>query len=263
MNIKVSGLLIIAFTSMPVSAHEFWLEPSLFSVSPNSAIEADIRIGQRYNGYAYPYLEHEALTFHVRDDLGLRDVQAVTGDKPAYKSDLIDTGMRWVGFESDAYDIKFSNKKKLIGYLETEGLEWVIDWYEREGRSPEGMTETYYRHAKTLIRVSGAQEPSWIDEPLDHRFELIPSAGFTQCASDPEFQLLWEGQPISDILVRRLTKEESDTDALRTDEEGRVKFKAKEGIFLINAVRIDEGTHARAEGKDWYSDWASLTYECE
>jgi len=202
------------------------------------------------------------VTFHERDDKGLRDVMAVTGDKPAYSGSLVDTSMRWIGFESDAYDLTFSNQVKIIGYLETEGLEWVIDWYKSEGISPDLMTETYYRHAKTLVSVEGAQEPSWVSEPLKHRLELVPGAGFTDCSSEPEFQLLWEGQPIQDLLVRRLAKDESEIDQHRTDRDGRVQFAPKSGTFLINAVRIDFGSHERAKGKDWYSDWASLTYKC-
>ncbi len=260
---KVKPLaLIVAISSSLASAHEQWLEPSKYQVSSNATIKADIRIGQNFKGYAYPYLEHETEQYSERDESGVRTVNAITGDKPAYISKMSETGYRWVGLESQAYDLTFDSEKKFVDYIKGEGLEWVLDWYHEQGRSKGGVTETYYRHAKTLFSVAGSDEPEWLTEPLGHRLELIPIKTFTQCATAPTFQLLWQGEPIEGALVRRFIKGKRGTEQYRTNQNGKVRFTAQEGPFLINAVRIDYGSDPRAKGKDWVSDWASLTYQC-
>jgi uncharacterized GH25 family protein len=254
--------LIVAISSPFASAHEQWLEPSHYQVRPEATIKADIRIGQNFKGYAYPYLEHETEQFFERDASGQRTVDAITGDKPAYHSKMSEDGFRWVALESKAYDLTFDSEKKFVDYINGEGLEWVLDWYKEQGKSREDVTETYYRHAKTLVSVVGSEEPDWVTEPLGHRLELIPIASFTQCASAPTFQLLWQGKPLEGALVRRFIKGKRGTEQYRTNQNGKVRFTAQEGPFLINAVRIDYGSEPRAKGNDWVSDWASLTYQC-
>lgn len=255
--------LIVAISSSLASAHEQWLEPNQYQVQTEATIKADIRIGQNFNGYAYPYLEHETEQFVERDASGLRKVNAITGDKPAYHSTMSQEGLRWVGLDSKAYDLTFDSEKKFVDYIKGEGLEWVLDWYKEQGKSREGVTETYYRHAKTLFSVADSKEPEWVTEPLGQRLELIPIASFTQCETAPTFQLLWQGEPLEGALVRRFIKGKRGTEQYRTNQNGKVRFTAQEGPFLINAVRIDYGSEPRAKGKDWVSDWASLTYQCQ
>lgn len=255
--------LIVAISSSLASAHEQWLEPNQYQVQPEATIKADIRIGQNFKGYAYPYLEHETEQFIERDVSGIRSVEAITGDKPAYQSKMSEEGFRWVALDSKAYDLTFDSEKKFVDYIKGEGLEWVLDWYTEQGKSREGVTETYYRHAKTLFSVAGSAEPEWVTEPLGQRLELIPIASFTQCDTAPTFQLLWQGEPLEGALVRRFIKGKRGTEQYRTNQNGKVRFTAQEGPFLINAVRIDYGSDPRAKGKDWVSDWASLTYQCQ
>lgn len=255
-------VLIVAISSSFASAHEQWLEPNQYQVRPEATIKADIRIGQNFKGYAYPYLEHETDQYIEWDASGRRAVDAITGDKPAYSSKMSEVGFRWVGLESKAYDLTFDSEKKFVDYINGEGLEWVLDWYQEQGKSKESVTETYYRHAKTLFSVEGSEEAEWLTEPLGHRLELIPVATFTQCSTAPTFQLLWQGKPLEGALVRRFIKGKRGTEQYRTNQNGKVRFTAQEGPFLINAVRIDYGSEPRAMGKDWVSDWASLTYQC-
>ena len=130
-------VLIVAISSSFASAHEQWLEPNQYQVRPEATIKADIRIGQNFKGYAYPYLEHETDQYIEWDASGRRAVEAITGDKPAYSSKMSEVGFRWVGLESKAYDLTFDSEKKFVDYINGEGLEWVLDWYQEQGKSKE------------------------------------------------------------------------------------------------------------------------------
>ena len=250
--------------SLNASAHEFWLESDPFITAPDNTIDVHIKIGQLFNGRSYPYLEHEAVSYHTLDERGLVPIKAMTGDKPALRYSLEASGYRMVGYESTAFHIKFDDTVKFVTYLRAEGLESALSWYKTTGTSMDGATETYYRHAKTLAGTAGAAEPNWLSEPMGHRLEIIPQRGITQCASQPSFKVLWQSEPVEGLLVRRFRKDSKESDELRTNSEGLVTFNAIEGAFLMNTVRIAKGSESpRGEGRDWYSDWASFTYECE
>jgi len=253
-------LAILTLNSSNVSAHEFWLEPSPFFAQENTSIDFDIRIGQNFGGRLYPFIERETVQFFVRDADGRRDISAVTGDKPAARIALTAPAV-WVGYESADFNIRFNDSEKFFSYLNDEGLESVIDWYRDNNVDPKGATETYYRHAKALV-WSNPSEPDWLTQPLGMRIELVPQPGFLACSQSPSFQVLHLNEPLEGHLVRRFQKDRLDADVALTDAKGMVTFTPKAGQFLLNVVTIDNSTNPRAKGKDWVSDWGSLTYAC-
>lgn len=254
------GALILTLNSLTVSAHEFWLEPDRFSAPVNSDVGFDIRIGQNFNGRAYPYIERETAAFFVKTEHESRDIKAMNGDKPAVSLRLEDPAL-WVAYESTDFSIRFNNSQKFIDYVNTEGLGWVADWYGDKGLDPQGATETYYRHAKALVWNS-TDSVEWLSEPLGMRIELVPQPGFIDCKTAPAFRVLYQGKPLENHLVRRFTKGVEQIDEALSDAQGLVQFSAARGEFLLNVVHIKDSTHPRALGQDWVSDWGSLTYAC-
>lgn len=254
------GTLILTLNAAPVSAHEFWLEPDRFVAPEGSSIGFEIRIGQYFNGRNYPFIERETEAFEKRTDEGIRKIEAVTGDKPAVTLEL-EGRATWVAYTSTDFNIRFRDTEKFSNYLKDEGLEWVLDWYKRENKSLKDATETYYRHAKALS-WSGPEEPEWLSEPLGMRIELVPDTGFLSCKQPAKFRALYQGEPLEGHLVRRFRKGIEEVQQQRVDAQGYVEFPPGEGPFLLNVVHIEDASNPRAKGKDWVSDWASLTYAC-
>lgn len=251
---------MLAINSTLVSAHEFWLEPSNFVAPNGTEVGFEIRIGQYFNGRNYPFIERETEQFFKRTDVGREEIKALNGDKPAVTLTL-QGAASWVAYESTDFNIRFRDTQKFFTYLNDEGLEWVVNWYKTEGKDPTDATETYYRHAKALS-WSGPDEPSWLTEPLGMRLELVPDAGFLRCQQPARYRVLHLGEPLEGHLVRRFRKGTEDVQQMRTDAQGYVEFPAGEGPYLVNVVRIDDSNNPRAKGKDWVSDWGSLTYAC-
>lgn len=254
------GTLILTFNGAHVSAHEFWLEPDRFAAPVGTEVGFEIRIGQYFNGRAYPYIDRETEAFIKRTDAGVTEIKATTGDKPAVTLEL-EGRATWVAYTSNDFNIRFRETEKFTNYLKDEGLEWVLDWYEKSGKSLKDATESYYRHAKALS-WSGPQEPDWLSDPLGMRIELVPASGFLRCANPARFQAIYHGMPLEGHLVRRFRKGSEDVQQARTDAQGWVEFPPGEGPFLLNVVHIEDATNPRAKGKDWMSDWASLSYAC-
>lgn len=252
--------VILAINSAAVSAHEFWLEPTQFVAPSGSEVGFEIRIGQYFNGRHYPFIQGETEQFFKRTELGREEIEALNGDKPAVKLELKGPAS-WVAYESTNFNIRFRDTEKFFSYLNEEGLEWVVDWYDKQAKSPKDATETYYRHAKALS-WSGPDEPNWLSEPLGMRLELVPDSGFLQCQQPARYRVLYQSEPLKGHLVRRFRKGTDVVEQIRSDAQGYVEFPASEGPFLVNVVRIDDANNPRAKGKDWVSDWGSLTYAC-
>jgi uncharacterized GH25 family protein len=254
------GIFILATNTASVSAHEFWLEPTRFAAPEGTEVGFDIRIGQYFNGRAYPYIDRETESFIKRTDAGIAEIKAFTGDKPAVTLEL-EGRATWVAYTSNDFNIRFRDTEKFTNYLKDEGLEWVLDWYREQGKSLKDATESYYRHAKALS-WSGPQEPQWLSESLGMRIELVPDTGFLRCSQPARFRALYQGEPLEGHLVRRFRKGSEEVEQFRADSQGYVEFPAGEGPFLLNVVHIEDASNPRAKGKDWISDWASLTYTC-
>lgn len=262
--IKFNALLILATMSQLVSAHEYWLEPDRFTADIDEQINIDIRIGQMFNGRAYPYIATQSENFFWKSAEGLASNSATTGDKPAASRILDQPGYLMLGYESNDFDITFKTEKKFFDYLDTEGLEWVIDRYKSDNLDGAGATETYYRHAKTLIGSPDATEEDWIYEPMGLRIEIVPEPGFTQCDQNTFFTVLVDAKPIESLLVRRFQKDSNVVKEARTDQQGRVRFGPGEGPYLLNTVSMVSGAQSeRAMGLDWVSEWGSFTYACK
>jgi len=254
------GTLILTLNLQSVSAHEFWLEPDRFIAPENSTVGFEIRIGQYFNGRAYPYIERETEAFIKRTDAGISPINAVTGDKPAVTLEL-EGRATWVAYTSNDFNIRFRDTEKFSNYLKDEGLEWVLQWYKDQNKGLKDATESYYRHAKALS-WSGPEEPEWLNEPLGMRIELVPDTGFLNCNQPARFRALYQGAPLEGHLVRRFRQGSEEVQQQRVDAQGYVEFPAGEGPFLLNVVHIEDASNPRAKGKDWVSDWASLTYAC-
>ena len=254
------GTLILALNSLTVSAHEFWLEPERFAAPEGTTVGFEIRIGQYFSGRNYPYIDRETEAFIKRTDSGIEPIKAVTGDKPAVTLEL-EGRATWVAYTSNDFNIRFRDTEKFTNYLKDEGLEWVFEWYKEQGKSLKDATESYYRHAKALS-WSGPDEPEWLSEPLGMRIELVPDSGFLRCSELARFRALYQGEPLEGHLVRRFRKGTEEVQEFRADADGYVEFPAGEGPFLLNVVHIEDASNPRAKGKDWISDWASLTYTC-
>lgn len=262
-RLNLKAVLILTSFSQLVSAHEFWLEPTQYVVPIGSTVGVDIRVGQMYQGRAYPYIEKQVTTFFWQDAEGQYAPDSITGDKPAAKLKIEKPSYSILAYESDAFNIRFTDEELFLNYLNTEGLEWVVNWYKDNNKDTSEVTETYYRHAKALVAGEGAEETPWLSEPLGLHIEIVPKSGFTRCDADSFFQVLLDGEPKESLLVRRFEKGVTQVHESRTDAQGWVRFDAAAGPFLINTVYIGAGEgDVRALGRDWVSDWSSLTYAC-
>lgn len=262
----VSAIIGAMLAISPVSAHEFWIEPQDFSVSMETEIKADLRVGQDFKGDAFPYIPARFTAFESHDRLGDADVKGVTGDLPALQAMPRFEGLNIFTYVSVAERIRFQNWEKFAEYLDLEGLNSIPARHDARGLSRDDISELYTRCAKTLVAVGDASADQ--DRATGMRLELV--AGQTPQAltpgADMRFTLLWEGEPLADTQVA-LFKKDDDTEPgtrilTRTDENGQASFTLPAGgTYMAASVHMIEAPADR--NADWQSYWASLTFGVE
>ncbi|MEM5472196.1 DUF4198 domain-containing protein [Hoeflea sp. AS60] len=250
----------------PVSAHEFWIEPDDYSVSPETEIKADIRIGQDFKGNAFPYIPSRFVAFKSYDRLGEADVTGVTGDLPALSMTPRAEGLTIFTYVSMAERIRFQEWEKFAYYLDLEGLTAIPARHDARGLSRDDVRELYTRCAKTLVSVGDASGDQ--DRATGMRLELVAAQNPSTLSAGAEmgFTLLWEGKPLADTQVALFEKGQDGAAAARTitrtDDSGQASFTIPaSGTYLAAAVEMIEAPADR--NADWESYWASLTFAVE
>ena len=128
------------------------------------------------------------------------------------------------------------------------------------GESAAPGRELFSRSAKSLITIEDGGEATAGAPALGLALEFLSAHAETPVAGSPfEFELLFRGQPVADVLVVAMPKADpSSSQRLRTDSEGRVRVDLTlPGPWLVKAVHMLPTPPSTAA--QWESWWASLT----
>jgi uncharacterized GH25 family protein len=239
------------------TAHEFWVEPSAFSLATGARLDVRLCIGDGAESWPLPRNERRIERFETIGQSGKLPLPGIDGADPAGIARLQMPGGYIVAFESK-HTLANMPAAEFSAYLKEKGLEQILKLREQRGESQRGARDAYSRHAKALIRVGESQE-ALVDRAIGLRLELI--AGPEQPDGQRNFQLRYEGKPLADALVTAtlLGGAASDLHA-RTDKHGRATFSLQAaGAWRITAVHMIQARDAASA--DWESLWASLTFE--
>ena len=262
-GISIVCVLTILVT-MPVNAHEFWMLAIPFSAPNATSTQVDLYVGQFFKGERIP-LSAEYVTQFQRSTLAgtenlMRHVPrsgeagiAIPLETPGTQILSIDTHPNFVKLSADQFNY----------YLADEGLV-NIQQLLKNGLLPKVVNrEKYRRHIKALIQVGSHADDTALSR-TGQRLEIVPLAAPTgpDRSVKARFQVLFEGHPLSGILVKAWNKSESQTLLLRvvTDEDGVVMLTLPfSGVWMLSAVHMLPVLNDPT--LDWESFWANLTFE--
>ena len=248
-------LLLGAWTLAP--AHEFWVEPSTFSPATGARLDIRLCVGDGFEGWPLARNDRRIEGFRAIGRSGEQPLLGIDGADPAGIARLQTSGGHIVVFESK-HSLANMPADEFSAYLKEKGLDKILMLREQRGESQRAARDAYSRHAKALIRVGESQE-KLVDRAIGLRLELI--AAPDRPGHGRNFQLLYEGKPLANVLVAAtlLGAAASDLHA-RTDQHGRATFSLPAaGAWRIAAVHMLEARDSVAA--DWESLWASLTFE--
>ncbi len=214
-----------------------------------------LRVGENVAGEPMPRIP----PLIDRFTLGGADVAGRSGADPAGTAVVAQPGPQWIAYQSKAYPMTL-DARKFEDYLAQEGLERAIAERQKKGQSAAPGRERFYRCAKSLLDVRGADAP--VDTPIGQTLELIPLRKPKRGEALP-LTLSFRGKPIADLLVVAMRKgAPQHAIRARTDAKGRVTLRLSErGFWLIKAVHMEAAPPD--SGVDWESWWASMTFDLQ
>jgi uncharacterized GH25 family protein len=258
--VKRSLLFAAALTLAPLaSAHDLWIEPSSFRPAVGQRVAVALRVGVNVVGEPVPRIP----PLIDRFTLGDTPLLGRSGADPAGSAVVAKPGLQWIGYQSKAYPVTLE-ARKFEDYLKEEGLERVIAERKKKGQSAATGRERFYRCAKSLLEVPGANANPF-SAPVGHTLELVPRQNpySLKRGQALPLSLTYRGKPIANVLVVAMRKG-APTRAIRarTDAKGHVSLRLDEpGFWLIKAVHM-EAAPPNA-GVEWESWWASLTFDLQ
>lgn len=233
-------------------AHEFWVEPSTFTLEPGGRLGIRLCVGDGFEGWSLARNAQRIEKFIAAGPVGEQPIVGLDGSEPAGIVRFTAPGGYVIAYRSNRAFTEMP-AAKFDEYLKDKGLEKFSALRGRRGATQGTVREAYSRNSKALIHVGSMG--AIVDRRMGLRLELIAAPDLRS------YQLLYEGRPLADALVTATRPGTTDGDLkVRTDAEGRVSFRlAATGMWRVAVVHMIKAPANLAA--EWESLWASLTFE--
>ena len=238
-----TALLLVAIaTSQPLYAHDFWVQPQIFTAPVGSPVPLTIQVGHGPFRQRWSVAVDRVSTFTTvgpggtvdrRADLHLDGATSdadLRFDKPGTYIIALTTNRA----TSNLPAIRFND------YAKVEGLAPALAIRERAGTSNTPGRELYSRRAKALVRIGGVTSPG-VTKPLGMTLEIVPERDpFDLKPGEPlPVRVIYEGKPLAGAFVK-LTNLDFDAKPVRTattDASGRAVLAVPfAGLWQMNVI---------------------------
>lgn len=251
----------LLFFASPLSAHDFWIQPSTYRPEVGETLLIHLRVGQHFLGDPLPRSATLIERFVAVSPSGQTDIAGVEGRDPAGTFPVTKAEDLLIGYRSRPTFVELG-PEKLAQYLADEGEERIQKIRESVGKENAPWREIFSRCAKSLL-ASGNGRARVFNKVLGFRLELIPGKDPSRSRAGSAIPVLlqFDGQPLAGALVVAINSADPlHPLRMRTDARGQVSLTLPQaGEWMFKAVHIFP---APAGGKaEWESLWASLTFE--
>lgn len=253
-----------ACVAIPAYAHDFWIQPGLFWVSPREAVPMSIFVGHGTNRVLWDADINRITRLNSVSQAGASNQSGTIRQGGSGAMRFASPGIHIVTLttshaQSDLPAIRFND------YLAVEGLTPAIDLRRRNRQTGRPGREIYSRRAKALVRVGlGPVTTSpHVTRPIGMTLEIVPFQNVYTAPSDQAvtFIVYYKGRPLQGALVKlhNLGADERPAATQRTNAAGRVAFIfPRRGAWQLNVVWTEPlSGHSTA---DFDTTFASLTF---
>jgi uncharacterized GH25 family protein len=236
------GLLV-----SPAIAHDFWLQPSDYWISPKALTALTLQVGHGPYRQRSPIPARRITRFEAIDPSGaptdlheqLRLGEAAEDGEfrlgtPGTYVLILQTDDR---AQTHLPSIRFND------YLRAEGLTPALEQRARLHRMDADGSERYSRCAKSIVQVGPHRLDlqGAVSKPLSLPLEIVPEAnpyGLPRSATLP-VRVIYAGHPLAGALVKLtdLSHDASPFETHVTDRTGRASFTLpNSGTWLLNVI---------------------------
>ncbi|WP_424179810.1 DUF4198 domain-containing protein [Yoonia sp. TsM2_T14_4] len=257
--------VIFCLLAVPATAHEFWIAPLDYQVSPYSKLQANLVNGEGFAGVTIPFLPRGILNALQFSGDQTAAITGRPGDTPALQMDPIGDGLAILGYQSAPASIEYANWDKFQAFVDHKDLGNLRAMHDARGLPDAGFTETYMRFSKSLVSVgSGAGADRRVG--LETELVALTNPYTANLADGIAVQLFYRNDPRADAQIEvfvRSPEGEVTTSYIRTDADGIARVAVLPAHeYMLDAVLIREPAAPlqEATGAVWQTLWANLTF---
>lgn len=279
-GVVVGVLVLVAVCTPSLAAHDFWLIPDAFAVTPGGRISARGQTSSLFPtslSAVAPDRIVEARILTAGSDVAIRSATVqgaslVIGHRPTGR------GQHVIGVRLGARGVRES-PASFRHYLDLEGAPEARERYERAGQLPpvggDSVTRRYAKYAKSFVEVGrGARAFS---RTFGHPLELVPLSDPASLRSGDSVRvrlmLLGKPAPFARLTAGSATAgaaARSDTTGARRAAASDVKVETdsagvavvaldRAGLWNVRTIQIVPA--AAGSGADWDVHWATMVFQ--
>ncbi len=253
---------LLLLCALPALAHDLFIIPDQFVSEPGKTITVTYHNGHFPESDVGPRPERlrDVLLVSESGRQPVEDLQ-LAGGKTTAKVALPAAGNHLLTVRTIPNTIELA-PPKFTEYLRSEGLDWVIEWRERNGAADKPGLERYSKSVKSILQAGASSD--FYSHRLGLALEMTPEKNpyTTKVGDSLPLVLLLHGKPAPDVQVEMAWLHEGKATvkvAGRTGADGRIEIPiGSPGIWKLHSVLMERRTEP---GIDWESYWTSLTFE--
>ena len=262
------GLLVGAHASL-VAAHDFWLQPSEYWITPDALTPMTLQVGHGPFRQRSPIPARRITRFQAIAPKGtVVDLhEQLRLGQPAEDGDFRFRipGAYVLVLQTDDHAQTHLPSIRFNDYLKVEGLTPALEQRAQLNQMDRDGSERYSRCAKSIVQA-GPQDvgsQGQVTKPVGLPLEIVPEAnpyGVPRSASLP-VRVIYENRPLAGALVKLtdLNNDESPFEVHLTDHDGRANFKMpNSGSWLLNVIWTK--ALPRSEETDFETVFSSLSF---
>jgi uncharacterized GH25 family protein len=230
-----------------VGAHDFWVQPNRYWLSPQAVTPLTLQVGHGPFRQRSPIPLSRITRFEAIAPNGtvidLRDRLHLAGNLEDGDFRFLDPGTYVLMLETDDRAQSHLPAIRFNDYVRVEGLTPALEQRERTHRMDADGSENYSRLAKSIVQVGtlDAGSQAQVTKPRGLPLEIVPERNpyaEPRLATLP-VRVLYQGRPLAGALVK-LTNLEHDAAPVEmqlTDRAGRASFTMpNDGSWLLNVI---------------------------
>ena len=264
--------LFVCSRAAQVGAHDFWLQPSEYWISPDVRTPMTLQVGHGPDRQRSPIPARRVTRFQAVDPKGvlvdLHDQLRLGGINDDGDFRLESPGAYVLVLQTDDRAQTHLPSIRFNDYLKIEGLTPALEQRARLNQMDRDGSERYSRCAKSIVQVgpTGAGSQSQVNKPVGLPLEIVPEVNpyaISHAANLP-VRVIYAGHPLAGAQVKfiDLDNDASPFETRLTDRDGRAIFTMpNSGRWLLNVI----WTRAlpRSEETDFETVFSSLSFGFE
>ncbi len=250
MNLRNVALLLgllVCFLSLQVIAHDFWLQPNEYWISPDVLTPLTLQVGHGPSRQRSPIPARRVTRFEAIAPKGaVLDLhEQLRLGQPEEDGDFRFTtlGTYVLVLQTDDRAQTHLPSIRFNDYLKVEGLTPALEQRALRHQMDADGSERYSRCAKSIVQVGRADERSQgqVGKAVGLPLEIVPEAnpyGVQRPANLP-IRVFYQNRPLAAALIK-LTNLQDDATPFEvhlTGDDGRANFTMPtSGAWLLNVI---------------------------